>query len=72
MSIKNSVNRIRCALCQFVKEDKSMSTNTWKAYECGNFESEYYRCLLNVSRSGNMLSAVTWSGCRYGERRCSK
>ncbi len=64
---------IKCALCRFVREDKSMSERAWKAYECGNAKSEYYRCLLNISRDGNMMPSVKWHGCSCGQKKwCCK
>lgn len=41
----------------------------WKAIECGNPVSEYYRGLLNVTSGGDKQTRVTWGGCPLGERR---
>ena len=49
-----------------------MSDWDWTAYECGNPKSEYHKSLLNVEPQGNKLSNIMWSGCRFGERRCSE
>jgi hypothetical protein len=68
MTIKNQNQQIRCKYCRFAKEDKSMSDEFWTAYECGNFESPYYKSLLNVDPQGNKLGKITWSGCFFGER----
>lgn len=66
MSVKN---KIRCASCTFVKEDATMNTRKWKAYECGNPQSEFHKSLLNVSVHGNKQPAITWSGCSCAVRR---
>ena len=64
---------IRCVACRFVREDRSMSEKVWKAYECGNAKSEYYRCLLNININGGRLSEVVWKGCGCGEKKwCCK
>ena len=70
MPIKNKNGNIRCKLCRFVRENVSLSDFGWTAYECGNPESQYYKSLLNVDLQGNKLPNITWSGCRFGERRC--
>ena len=72
MPIKNKNCYIRCSCCRFVREDPSMSDLDWTAYECGNPESEYNKALLNVDQQGNKQVSLTWTGCRSGERRCSK
>jgi hypothetical protein len=41
----------------------------WAAYECGCFDSEYFKALLNVGINGHRMKRVAWSGCEYGERR---
>jgi len=59
---------IRCAQCRFVRQDVNAGDGNWKAYECGNRESEYYKALLNVSVRGDKLSRISWPGCPCGER----
>ena len=44
----------------------------WTALECGNPDSEYYRALVNITKSGARLSWITWSGCLFGEKRCGQ
>jgi len=61
-------NHIRCSKCRFVRHDVNASEPNWKAYECGNKKSPYYKALLNVNPDGDMLRRVTWSGCPCGER----
>ena len=39
----------------------------WAAYECGNPDSEYYRALLNITKAGDKLDGITWTGCAWGE-----
>ena len=72
MNIKKSKELVRCKYCGFVREDKIMSNRFWTAYECGNFESPYYKSLLNVDPMGNKLHRIAWQGCIYGERRRAK
>jgi hypothetical protein len=38
----------------------------WAAMECGCSAGEFYRALLNVTRGGDMLDEITWSGCNEG------
>jgi hypothetical protein len=59
---KQSCDRRCDAVC-------SEQTLIWKAVECGNPESEYYKALLNVTPNGDKQLRVTWSGCPCGERR---
>ncbi|MDO4200427.1 MAG: hypothetical protein Q4D57_06750 [Clostridia bacterium] len=72
MNIKKSKELIRCKYCGFVRENKIMSNRFCTAYECGNFESPYYKSLLNVDPMGNKLHRISWQGCIYGERRLVK
>ena len=62
-------NHIRCAGCRFARPDRNAITRKWTAYECGNPESGYHRCLLNVTITGDKQERITWSGCPHGERR---
>ena len=59
---------IRCSKCRFVRQDEDASELGWKAYECGNRKSPYYKSLVNSSVNGEMLRRITFSGCAYGER----
>ena len=58
--------RIRCASCKYVRPDKDASERFWTAYECVNSKSEYYGCLLNITRAGDKQREITWRGCKYG------
>jgi len=58
--------QIRCADCRFVQVDKSYSTKHWTAYECGNHDSDYYGCLLNITSNGDKQKEITWRGCEEG------
>jgi len=60
---------VKCKNCVFAKPDENMSERNWTAYQCTNQDSEYYRCLLNVTPSGNKEQEITWYGCRYGEKK---
>ncbi|RJX22342.1 MAG: hypothetical protein C4570_01470 [Ammonifex sp.] len=66
-----TTEHIRCADCEFARPDKSASSRTWTAFECGNDESEYHRCLLNFTPNGDKQPRITWTGCELGERRQS-
>lgn len=70
MSYKTK-KHIKCEDCCFVRPDKSASTATWMAFECGNNESEYHRCLLNITLNGDKQQRITWAGCELGKRRLS-
>lgn len=72
MPVKNKNSNIKFKWCCFVREDPTMKYDNQSVYECGNPESEYYKSLLNVDLQGNKLPNITWSGCRFGERRCSQ
>jgi len=37
----------------------------WTAFECGCPDSDYYKSLLNVSKGGEKLDSITWTGCEY-------
>ena len=50
----------------------SQQTLTWAAVQCINPDSEYHRCLLNITPNGDKQQRVTWSGCPLGERRCGR
>jgi len=58
---------IKCEQCRFVRHDPSADDGKWRAYECGNRKSEYYKALLNVTKSGKELPCITWTGCELGE-----
>ena len=60
------MEHVRCARCKYVRPDMNASGWNWTAFECGNSKSEYYKCLLNISVSGNKLQRIIWSGCKYG------
>ena len=62
-------NEIKCTQCRFVRIDRDASEKGWKAYECGNRNSEYYKALLNVTPRGEMLKRITWEGCEEGEEK---
>jgi len=58
---------IRCAECRFVRPDLKASDREWTAFECGNYDSEYYRGLLNITLDGDKQEQITWTGCKHGE-----
>jgi len=58
---------IKCIDCRFLREDAASSSMHWKALECGNFDGEYYKSLLNVSSDGDKRNHITYSGCEDGE-----
>ena len=58
---------IRCAQCRFARPDRNASTRKWKAYECGNSNSKYYKALLNITIGGAKLPWLAWVGCACGE-----
>jgi hypothetical protein len=60
---------IKCISCKFAKEDKKASDSKWKAYECSNPKSEYYKALLNTTPDGGKLKRISWSGCSLGEKK---
>ena len=57
---------IKCIDCKYVRPDKFASTRGWTAYECGNPDSDYYRCLLNITEKGDRLKKIVWGGCEIG------
>ena len=59
---------IKCEECRFARPDEDSSSRLWTAYECGNVDSEFYKCLLNVSPQGNKQDRITWRGCELGRR----
>jgi hypothetical protein len=59
--------KIICVYCIFARPDKSVSTKKWTAYECGNSESPYHKSLLNITKNGNKLQGIIWSGCASGQ-----
>ncbi len=59
---------IKCVDCKYVRADKSASSKNWTAFECGNADSEFYRCLLNVTKNGERQFQVTWCGCECGRK----
>jgi hypothetical protein len=61
------VDNINCEQCRFVQHDPSADEGKWRAYECGNHKSVYYKALLNITKSGKELSNITWIGCELGE-----
>jgi hypothetical protein len=58
--------KIKCADCEFAKPDLKASEEYWKAYECVNISSKYYKALLNVAISGERQYQITWVGCDEG------
>lgn len=60
---------IKCVSCRYARKDENTSNKNWTAYECGNPDSEYHRCLLNITPSGEKQDRITWNGCGQGERR---
>ena len=46
----------------------SRQTLNWAAIQCTNPDSEFHRCLLNITPSGDKQYRVTWGGCPCGER----
>lgn len=66
INIKNS-NCIKCINCKYAHVDKLSSTKDWEAYECTNKDSEYYKCLLNVTANGDKQFKISWGGCEYGQ-----
>ena len=63
----NIPSRVRCSRCRYVRRDPAADQPGWKAMECGNQDSEYYRALLNVTVDGDTQSRITWGGCPLGE-----
>ncbi|MGI6435575.1 MAG: hypothetical protein ACOX0F_09460 [Syntrophomonadaceae bacterium] len=61
--------KIKCISCRFATIDESASDRNWKAYECGNPESEYHKSLINISENGDKHKRISWSGCDQGERK---
>ena len=59
-------NHVRCTYCKYVRPDASASDEKWTALECGNSQSEYHRCLLNVSENGKKLRWIAQAGCKNG------
>jgi hypothetical protein len=62
------IKRVKCVDCKYTRPDDLASEGNWIAYECGNRDSEYYRCLLNISENGAKHQHITWSGCAHGMR----
>lgn len=62
---------IKCISCRFARHNPRFSDKSWKAYECTNPHSDYYKCLLNLTRNGDKQHRISWNGCALGERRCS-
>jgi hypothetical protein len=60
------MNKVKCKDCIYAKVDKYMSGYKWKAYECSNSYSDYYKCILNCTRGGYQLDNISWKGCEYG------
>ncbi len=61
--------KVMCINCKYARVDDSASIGTWKAYECGNAESEYHRCLLNIGINGETHKKIVWQGCISGRRK---
>jgi hypothetical protein len=59
--------RVPCSSCKYAEIDVMYSTCCWKAYECRNPESDYYKALLNITKNGKELPYITWIGCSWGE-----
>jgi hypothetical protein len=51
----------------YARADHAASDKQWLAYECGNPQSEYYGCLLNIKACGSKLPIIVWDGCDKGE-----
>ena len=64
---------IKCISCKYTRKDltqhEKIKGEDWYGIECSNPDSEFYKSLLNVTPGGTPLKRVSWSGCRYGERR---
>ena len=60
---------IKCISCKYAKADTRASTKDWTAYECTNPDSEYYRCLLNVTINGEktIQNNMVWLRRRTGQ-----
>ena len=63
---------IKCISCKYAKADTRASTKDWTAYECTNPDSEYYRCLLNVTINGEKQFRITWCGCEEGRDKLNR
>ena len=61
--------KIMCISCRYAQVDESASEKNWKAYECTNADSEYYKALLNVTPHGNKNRRISWSGCDKGSKK---
>lgn len=55
---------MKCIQCKFAGVDSHASTKKWKAIECKNPDSEFYKFLLNVDYDGNEQKRITWIGCK--------
>lgn len=63
------MNYIRCTECKYVKKDEFSSTKGWTALRCDNKDSDYYFCLLNITKNGDKNFHITWTGCEQGRNR---
>lgn len=56
--------------CDIRNTDKHCDKQTlkWAAIQCSCVESEYCRSLLNVTRNGEMVDEVIWTGCASGQK----
>lgn len=61
--------KVKCTHCEYPRADLSASTTGWVAYECGNKESPYHKCLLNIDMRGTMLGQLVWTGCTEGKEK---
>ena len=61
--------QVKCISCEYARPDKNMSEKNWTAYNCGNPDSDYYGCLLNVSVNGDKHKRISWGGCPLGRRK---
>jgi len=65
-------HKIKCTDCRFPCVNKELSNKKWTAYVCGNYKSEYYKTVLNITGDGRQASQIVWLGCKHGERRVQK
>ena len=60
------MKRIKCVSCRFARPDAYASEGEWIAYECGNNNSGFYKCLVNIGYSGKKMTQIIWAGCEHG------
>ena len=63
------MSHIKCERCKYAQPGKTASSRRSRTeYRCGNWDSEYYGALLNITHDGDKLNSVTWVGCARGKR----